>query len=353
MKIFSNYSFYQKQDRYFLNNITKSLWNDRSPEERREVYGDWVDLYQYEPDIQKTDLYLLTYQWPYYVNQGKISQALQEYEIARANHKPMVVFSSGDYPANAPFDENVILFESAGYRSTPDLLFHTTEPSYIEDYLEVYGGGELKLRSNQAEPMIGFCGLASTSPIQTFFRKLRLKLQQIQYQQGRLKWEPPPFETSSFRTKVLRQFENQPGIKTNYLLRKRYRAGVTEDKSLHHPAKVEFVNNILNSDYTVCMRGGGNFSVRFYETLCLGRIPIFIDTDCLLPFQDEIDYKSYFPWIDVKDLPYAPEIVRDFHASLSEDDFVDLQKACRKLWEDHMTPDGFHWDFVNKMRKIS
>jgi hypothetical protein len=100
------------------------------------------------------------------------------------------------------------------------------------------------------------------------------------------------------------------------------------------------------------MRGGGNYSVRFYETLCLGRIPIFINTDCLLPFQDEINYKSIFPWIELDDLQHAAEIVKNFHSRLSDDDFIKLQRTCRKLWIEHMTPDGFHKDFVRRMKSL-
>jgi hypothetical protein len=54
----------------------------------------------------------------------------------------------------------------------------------------------------------------------------------------------------------------------------------------------------------------------------------------------------------VKDLPHAAEIVREFHAKLSNDDFIDLQKTCRDLWMEHMTPDGFHRDFVKKIRSL-
>lgn len=351
MRVFSNKISYTITSRYDLNNVAKSLWNDRTAKQRRKVYGDWVDLYTYEPEISQAELCILTYQWPFYVANDRLGEAQAEVDATRQHGKPMVVFSGSDYTANLPF-EDVILFESAGYRSTPGLRYHSAQPSYIPDYLDVYCDGKLQIRHKQETPLIGFCGLASTSPIQTFYRKLRLKQQQILYRQGRLKREPPPFETSSFRTRVLRQFEDQPGIKTNYILRKKYRGGETEDKSLQSPVKLEFVNNILDSDYTLCMRGGGNFSVRFYETLCLGRIPIFIDTDCLLPFQDEIDYKAIFPWIDIKDLHHAPEILRAYHANLSADDFIDKQKACRKLWEDHMTPDGFHQDFINKIKKI-
>ena len=82
--------------------------------------------------------------------------------------------------------------------------------------------------------------------------------------------------------------------------------------------------------------------MRFYEALSLGRIPVFIDTDCLLPWHDQIDYKAHFPWIELHELPHAGEKLLDFHHSLSDSDFIDLQHACRKLWEEQFTADGFY-----------
>lgn len=351
LRFFSDFSNYKPEQRYQLNNIAKSFWNERSTEERKQVYGEWVELFEYTPDIAQADVCVLTYFWSYYLDSNAVPEALAEVEIAREHSKPLVVFSGWDSPANLPFDD-VILFESSGYHSTPGLRYHSAQPTFIADYIQQYCAGELQLRQKTPKPVIGFCGQASLSPIQTAWRSLRLMWRQHQYRQGKDKWEPAPFETSSFRTRVLKAFEGKDGIKTNYLLRSQYHGGDTNDKDLQARLKTEFVNNILNSDYTLCMRGGGNFSVRFYETLCLGRIPIFIDTDCLLPFQDEIDYKSIFPWIDVRDLPLAAEIVQDFHAKLSDGDFINLQKTCRKLWLEHMTPIGFYQDVVKKISSL-
>ena len=351
LKIFSEPSNYHEPNRYHLNTIAKSLWNERSNEERRQVYGKWVELFEYSADIARADVCLLTYIWSHYIESNTVPEALAEIENARAHNKPIVIFNGGDSPANLPLND-AVLFESAGYRSTPGLRYHSAQPTFISDYVQQYCGGELQLRHKTPKPVIGFCGQTSLSPIQTAWRSVRLKWRQHQYHQGKAKWEPAPYETSSFRSRVLKAFEVKNCIQTNYLLRSQYHGGDTNDKNLQSRLKTEFVDNILDSDYTVCMRGGGNYSVRFYETLCLGRIPIFIDTDCLLPFQDEIDYKSIFPWIDVKDLSDAAEIVQDFHARLSNDDFIDLQKVCRKLWLDHMTPNGFYRDFVEKITSL-
>ena len=56
-------------------------------------------------------------------------------------------------------------------------------------------------------------------------------------------------------------------------------------------ARRAFIDNIIIGDYTFCYRGTSKLFFRFYETLCLGRIPLFIDTDCKLPFDDTIDWK--------------------------------------------------------------
>lgn len=99
---------------------------------------------------------------------------------------------------------------------------------------------------------------------------------------------------------------------------------------------------MIDSDYIVCMRGGGNFSIRFYESLCMGRIPIFVDTDCILPFDNLIDYRKFCIWIEKKEIPMIVKKVLDFHKSLSLDEFEDLQIACRKLWVERLCVDSFY-----------
>jgi hypothetical protein len=351
LKTYSDPSHYFKNHRYHLNDIIKALWNDRSPDERDQVYGTWVRQFEYTPDIAEADLALMTMKWNYYVDKGLISLAHEELQAARDHGKKIAVFSGGDSPANLT-DPNVILFEMGGYRSSSGLAYHSGQPFILNDYLPTYCGGEVQVRQKTDVPTLGFCGQASASPLRTLFRKARNQARKLQYQAGRTKWQPPPFETTSFRWKVLRQFEGQAQVRINYLLREQYHAGSSQEKTNFSDQKLAFVNNILGSDYTVCMRGGGNFSIRFYETLCLGRIPVFIDSDCQLPFEDKIAYRELFPWIELKDLPRAVQIVADFHASLSNEDFIALQYKCRQLWEEHFTANGFYRDFQARIIEL-
>ena len=96
-------------------------------------------------------------------------------------------------------------------------------------------------------------------------------------------------------------------------------------------------------------RGTGNFSMRFYETLCLGRIPIFVDTDCVLPYDFSLDWKQHCVWIDRSEIPFIAEKVADFHAALSPDDFIDLQRGNRELWEERLSTEGFYSHFYEHL----
>jgi len=133
-------------------------------------------------------------------------------------------------------------------------------------------------------------------------------------------------------------------FKNNFVIRKVF-WGTQADLLTMRKQKEEFVANMINSDYILCARGGGNFSFRFYETLSCGRIPLFIDTDCVLPYDFEIDYKNYCVWVDNHELSQADKILYNFHENISEADFISLQCNCRRLWKDYLSPEGFFANF--------
>ena len=70
---------------------------------------------------------------------------------------------------------------------------------------------------------------------------------------------------------------------------------------MHHSI---LIYSVINSEYTLCYRGAANYSLRFYESLCLGRIPLFINTDCMLPFEDRVHWKDVCLWVEEHNLKY-------------------------------------------------
>ena len=138
-----------------------------------------------------------------------------------------------------------------------------------------------------------------------------------------------------------------PGIDADFIIRDKYTPTLSNDRStLQSGTDIEriFYSNIYETDYTLCLRGYGNWSYRLYETLACGRMPVFIDTDCVLPSVPNVDWKEYCVWIDKSELQYIGEKILHFHSSMSSADFVDRQRGCRELWEKHLTLDGFMAD---------
>jgi len=115
--------------------------------------------------------------------------------------------------------------------------------------------------------------------------------------------------------------------------------------SLAQQWRRNFVDNMIDGDYVLCTRGFGNFSYRLYEALCCGRIPVFVNTDCVLPYEHLIDWRQYCVWVEEYEIDMIGDIVARFHAGLSDTDFHDLQRACRRLWDEWLSPTGFFANF--------
>jgi len=99
-----------------------------------------------------------------------------------------------------------------------------------------------------------------------------------------------------------------------------------------------FFNNLQNNIFILCPRGCGNFSYRFYETMCYARIPIFINTDCVLPFENLIDYKKEIVFVEESELSNINDIIKDY---CDKNDLMLQQQKCREIWENYLSPNGF------------
>src|SRR5919108_319285 len=140
------------------------------------------------------------------------------------------------------------------------------------------------------------------------------------------------------RAEALRRLATSNRVATNFLVRRSFLGGAIKagnvDAKTMQQVRREYVENMVESDYVLCARGAGNFSYRLYETLSCGRIPVFVDTDCVLPYEWVIDWRAHCVWVDAGELGQIGPRVLEFHESLSDDDFVELQRRCRELWEE-------------------
>ena len=338
-KIFTDLTQYTKERRPYLADLLRPLINDRTLAQNRTIYGAVVDQYTLVTDPGRADWAVLPLAWNYYHKTGQLGQALAFVEQAKQAGKPVLTWVSGDFGARVPV-RDVWVIGAAGYRSRagPRRL---GMPVIIRDPLAALGMKEIRVRKRGARPKVGFCGYAYTSRMKSAGFVLRTLFRNAA---AALHWsgeEPQdPVSPVRLRQQILGLLARHPGIETDFIPRSRYKAGVVT-KEAEQTAHREFFENIRDTDYTVCVRGGGNFSVRLYETLAMGRIPVLVDTDCLLPFAQDPRWRECCVYVERHEIPRIAEKVLAFHEGLSEDEFRETQCRARRFWEERLSFAGY------------
>jgi len=265
--------------------------------------------------------------------------ANQFFQEAKTFGKIVGIFflDDSDKPLNL---ENSLVFRTSLLASTrPKNEF--AMPGWSEDFITTYLHGKLPIRNKSYKPVIGFCGQSKPlkATLKDTIKEFLIATEKIfNIKVGNL--------GSVIRAQALRLLSQSDLVTTNFVLRSNFIGGSQKkggglDFPLMQKVRQEYLENMINSDYILCCRGLGNYSFRLYETLCCGRIPIFINTDCVLPYDFKINYKKYCVWLEQKELHRLPEKVAEFHARLSPQDFINLQQECRQLWFDYLSPTGF------------
>jgi hypothetical protein len=326
--------------------IMKAHWGDGTDWDRGTV-GYLCNWFQLVDDMRDADICVLPLAWNYYVKHGKIDRARDLAARALRAGKQIAVWSEGDHGARLPFG-NALLFQYDIWRSqrydSARRIYQYARAPFTRDYLAEYSGGQLAIRDKRERPLIGFCGNASVRGVASIY--VRNIYRQLRARVASVPFEPPDFQLSAhFRTAILHRLSASPHVDTCFVIRDHYGG-----KQHNADTVREYVENIRDTDYTICMRGTGNYSIRFCEILSMGRIPIFVDTDCALPYDFEVDWRAAMLWVDVRDLDRIGEIVAEFHARLSPDDFVALQRACRRLWEERLTQESYYRHFHEHLR---
>jgi hypothetical protein len=244
--------------------------------------------------------------------------------------KKMLVFSAGDF-GKTLLDSHIIQVRLGGFKSKMNKYTYIMPPFIDDPYLTLKR--DFEFISKKDKPEIGFVGHSNGSYKKltkefVLFIKYNLECIFGGNQTDLQKFYP----SSKIRHNFLETLEKASNIYSNFIYRKQYRAGAVNpiDKKA---TSLEFYDNMYNNLYTFCLRGTGNFSVRFYETLAMGRIPVLINTDCKLPLESVINWNKHALIVDENDVNRLPEILLQFHKSHTKEELKIIQDINRKLWE--------------------
>lgn len=299
--------------------------------------------YQYSKDdfvlvekIEDADFVVMPYQYERFklINPEKVRMIVAEAEKAG---KPLILDGSGDLEYRIDIPHSVILRVSQyQYSKKPNEI---TIPFPAEDLLETYAGGELQIRKKPDRPSVGFTGWAGMSAkkrFKTYVKELPVTL-------GTLLDEQRGAEHKGilFRERALKALSKHVGIEAHFKARATYSGHIKTIEGKVEDNRREFVENLLDSDYALCVKGDANSSVRFYEALSLGRIPLFLDTACVLPLEEMIDYRDFCVFVDWRDTDRIGDALVEFHGAISSEKFEDMQRKARSVYREYLRIDSF------------
>ncbi len=307
--------------------------------ERIDLYGISDKDYSFVGDIKTSDLVILPLSWNHYSRTNTLNVAEDLILEAHEANKKVYSFMTGDFGVRISNYDNLVVLRMSGDRSQLPHN-HIGMPVFIQDPIKK-GYGDLNHFPEFNKPSIGFCGQSNHSLINTIQEIVKVLYRNFRFYIGKTKELPQVvMSTSSLRNRVLNVFKRSERIKDVFIEREKYRAGVKTQEDKQRTTE-EFYSNIANNEYTVCVRGAGNFSVRFYETLAMGRIPIFVNTDCILPLVEQVNWRSHLIWAEKNQISDLPQKVVGFHSKFTEQDRNAFLQSNRKLWEDYLTMNGY------------
>lgn len=314
--------------------------------QRKALYGVSDTEFEFTPTLTEADVCMLTMSWNYYERKKITSEAIAFIKDCDALGKKVLAINIGDFGVRMPYFNNLYVLRYGGYRSKFSSREYVLPPQIKDPLVTYYNTLNITERAFQKKPVIGFCGHADVSWTKAVREIFATAKRNIQFYLGMSTSEPQQLlSTSWLRAQILGRIQKSTLVTSNFIWRNKYRAGVKQDKE-GHKTTLEFYDNIQDSDYVICVRGVGNFSIRFYEAMAMGRIPVLIDTDCALPFDREITWQNHMVWVKYNDRFKVAEKVAAFHSALSESEFINLQYANRKLWVERLTLKGFFQTFI-------
>ncbi len=290
---------------------------------------------------ESADLALLPYSIQFYINQiGKHRLGEINDQLKSLNIKGFAMIE-GDYGEKFEAYSHIHFFRMGGFRRQLGNNNSGFPFALSDQLIRFYGPDGFKPLPKSALPMVGFCGHASdklSKAGKEIAKLLWINLKRLISNPLRMDYEPL-FPSAFQRNKCLKLLEKSPNLSTNIIRRDKYRAGAISEEEREQTTK-EYYDNLYNSPYVFCVRGGGNFSVRFTETLMMGRIPVILDTDVLWPFENSIDWTRHCIIIPWKQRAKMPEMIRNFHEKISAEEFIRFQENNRALWKQNLSLKG-------------
>lgn len=260
------------------------------------------------------------------------------FALAKAAGKKVLLFDYTDYvDRTPPIPSHAVLFRVSAYRHHKKQN-EIVMPYFVEDMDARF---DIAPKEKGAEPVVGYCGQSRFgSSAKVFCARMKRFLYALRLRFARDP-EPSAHERGIFwRARALRLLR-AAGVAL--LLKERSFYSLHHATAPHDTALLrrEYADNLRDANLALTARGDANMSQRFYEALSASRIPLFLDTDCVLPLEEIIPYDRVMLRVSSREIETLPACVRAWWEKETPESFLARQRRAREVYEKYLHLDRF------------
>lgn len=224
------------------------------------------------------------------------------------------------------------------------------ECPFWSNYRTKKGLDSLEVLSKELKPKVGFCGTtASIGKLSNIIKKISpVGLTKLVLSRGSLarKTDPRVVEGMSLqlREMTLELLSCDRRIDSHFNITNNNQTYYAKDDSNKILLEKSFIDNTGKCDYVVCVRGSGNYSGRFYMALNAARIPVVIDTDIVIPFEEHLNIVK----VPVSSIENVGDFILDHFSNTTDEELKEMKLQNRQIYHQLLAPEKFLANFLNK-----
>jgi hypothetical protein len=284
-------------------------------------------------DIAACDVAVLPISWEHVLLDPTLGEVGRRFcRTAADAGKVVLVFVDGDDHVDSPGPNAVVLRTSLDRhrRNERDVAL----PAWIRD------PGVQEPSPMRERPVVSFCGQAYPLDLRRtdvakrakFYGRVALTRLGIIGRLGKHAAFPE-------RARAVRALAGADGLDARIILRSAT-TRLDLDTEAEHRLHAEYIESLADSDYVLAVRGLGNYSFRLYEAMAAGRVPLYVDTDGVLPLESAIPWSDLCVVVPARDIRNLGPITTAAHAARGSD-LSGRQAACRVAWERRLSMEGY------------
>src|SRR3989344_1479506 len=303
-------------------------------------------LYTIVDDISQADMVFAPYRhnWLLHKDPALLAECIERSRRARL---PLLIDGMGDVEHTIGYEHAYVL-RIGGYRFLPEKNRIQVPPA-ADDLLVRCRNGELAVRSkHDGMPQVGFAAWVTYS----LARRIRTMMKELPIRAHAL------FDTRYracekgifWRQRTVTSLQRSTRVSLLLRARGSFSGSTKTAQDDLRRLREELVETVLESDYALDVRGDANEATRLYEILSLGRIPVILDTERNFPFGNMVDYRSFALVVDFRDIAKLPDIIADFHARVSPEEYEAMQRRAREAFLKYFRVDAQMEHIVRELR---